>query len=221
METMIKSALTESVKQYGSIIKEDAQPILERLYETFDSHEPFLDKVNLMDQVFDDFPKFDELREYTFDLILSNFFTDDVKRLDEEFMESPEWEKIEEETLDRGTEMLNTLLYLSECKDEQIDPEIEDFLNEFLLVQEDEFQDEHRIYEPMIANQILVESSYEEIGKVATKLDSQAEIKEIFYSLVSYFYVPEPENEDFEDFLQYAPNPALDSALYKLLINFK
>ena len=63
METMIKSALTESVKQYGSIIKEDAQPILEKLYETFDSHEPFLDKVNLMDQVFDDFPKFDELRE--------------------------------------------------------------------------------------------------------------------------------------------------------------
>lgn len=221
MELMIKSALTESVKQYGVVIEQDTQAILERLYETFDSHAPFLEKVEMMDTVFDDYPKFDELREFSFDLILSNFFTDDINRLDAEFMDSPEWENIEEQTLDRGTEMLNTLLYLSECKDEEIEPELEDFLNEFLLVQEDEFQDEHRIYEPVIANQILVESSYEEIAKVVKNIESEAEIKEIFYSLVSYFYVQEPENEDFNDFLAYAPNPALDSAVYKLLINFK
>ena len=48
-----------------------------------------------------------------------------------------------------------------------------------LLVDEDEFQDEHRIYEDVIANQILVDSSYEEIAKVAGNLPEFAELKEL------------------------------------------
>jgi len=65
--------------------------------------------------------------------------------LEEDYLDSPEWEDIEEETLDRGTELLNLLLYLNECEEEDIVPELDDYLKEFLLVYEDEFQDEYTI----------------------------------------------------------------------------
>ena len=41
-----------------------------------------------------------------------------------------------------------------------------------LLVDDDEFQDEYRIYEPIIANQILMDSPVEEIRKVAETHES-------------------------------------------------
>jgi hypothetical protein len=46
-------------------------------------------------------------------------------------------------------------LYINECHDEDIKPGLEDFLKEFLLVEEDEFQDEFHIYEDLISNQQL------------------------------------------------------------------
>src|SRR5690606_40187841 len=83
---------------------------------------------------------------------------------------------IEEETIDRGSEMLNILLYLRECADDDIEPSLEDFLKEFLLVEEDEFQDEYRIYEKLIANQILIESDFAAAAQVAKTLTEEEEL---------------------------------------------
>lgn len=221
MDVSVKNALQKSLEQYAKVSEIKAGEISDRLVTIFESDSNFMAKVNELDAAFDDFSDFEEMREVVFDLLLTNFFSDDVKRLDEDYLESEEWSEIEVQTLDRGTEMLNMLLYLQECVDEDIEPELEDFLKEFLLVEEDEFQDEHRIYEPLLANQILVESSYEEIAKVAKQVDSESEIYELFYALVSYFYVPEPTDEDFGDFVKIAPNPALDSAIYSILVNYK
>ncbi len=66
-------------------------------------------------RVFDENPKIEPLREVFFDLLLINFFSADVKKLEDDYLESAEWEQIEEKTLDRGTELLNLLLYLNEC----------------------------------------------------------------------------------------------------------
>jgi hypothetical protein len=56
-----------------------------------------------------------------------------------------------------------------------------------LLVDEDEFQDEYRIYEPVIAHQILMESPVAEISKVAAKLPEDSELKELFYPMMCFF----------------------------------
>jgi hypothetical protein len=108
-------------------------------------------------------------------------------------------------------------LYLKECEDEDITPELSDYLNEFLLVDDDEFQDEHRIYEDVIANQILVESSYQEIAKVADKLPD-SEVKDIFYPMLSFFHEPAPSS--INDYTQYSKQPEFDTALYALLITY-
>ncbi len=192
-----------------------------RFDEAFASDKDFLSKVDDVDAVFDDMPQLEPLREVFFDLLMINFFSADVKKLEEDYLETQEWEDIEEETLDRGTELLNLLLYLNECRDEEIEPSLDDYLKEFLLVDEDEFQDEYSIYEPVIANQILMESPVSEIKRVALDLDVESELKELFYPMMVFFQDVQNGEGSPEEFIANAVDPAFDSAVYSILDTFE
>jgi hypothetical protein len=220
MNTSIKEAMLSALGQFASVNNQDHEVFSQVLIDVFSAEKAYLDKVASLDAAFDDHSLFEPLRELFFDLLLINFFNEDVRKLEEDYLDSPEWEKIEEKTIDRGTELLNLLLYLQECQDEAIEPELSDFLREFLLVDEDEFQDEHRIYEEVIANQILVESSLKEVARVSSTLPEDSELKELFYPMIGFFRDPDPEDEDFNEFIKYSENPDFDSAVYALLISF-
>lgn len=220
MNTHILNTLEAALQAYGQQEQKDAKPLIKQLLNVFSAEKAYMEKVSDLDKAFDDQPSFEALREVMFDLLLINFFTDDVNKLEEDYLDSPEWEAIEEETLDRGTELLNVLLYLKECQDEDIEPELSDFLKEFLLVDEDEFQDEHRIYEEVIANQILMESSVNEIAKVAEKIKEDTELKDLFYPMMCFFRNPQPSSQEQEEISSNAIQPAFDIAVYQLLINF-
>ena len=138
MDKKVKKALEASINSYAKSEGLEANHVLAALLDVFESDAAFMDKVAKMDAVFDDEQRFEELREYAFDLLMINFFAVDVEKLEEDYLDSEEWEAIEEETIDRGSEMLNILLYLRECDDEDIEPSLEDFLKEFLLVEEDD-----------------------------------------------------------------------------------
>ena len=220
MNTSIKEAMLSALGQFASVNNQDHEAFSEVLVNVFSAEKAYLDKVASLDAAFDDYSLFESLRELFFELLLINFFNEDVRKLEEDYLDSPEWEKIEEKTIDRGTEILNLLLYLQECQDEEIEPELSDFLREFLLVDEDEFQDEHRIYEEVIANQILVESSLKEVARVSSTLAEDSELKELFYPMIGFFRDPDPADEDFNEFIKYSENPDFDSAVYALLISF-
>lgn len=220
MDNKIKNALEASVGNYATLENIDATDFLKTLSSAFEGDSAFMEKVSALDAAFDDHQNFEELREYSFDLLMINFFSEDVQKLEEDYLDSPEWEAIEEETIDRGSELLNILLYLKECADDEIEPSLDDFLKEFLLVEEDEFQDEYTIYEKIIANQILVESSYQEIANVADTLDEEEEIAELFYPIISFFTEQNPTKEQVSEFTKHASNKALYTALYELIINF-
>lgn len=220
MNKQIENALKASIQEYTQINQQKADVFASRVFQAFAAELPYLEKVSLLDKTFDDFIHFDDLREPYFDLLLINFFTNDVQRLEADYLESPEWERIEDETIERGTELLNLLLYIRECKDEEIEPELEDFLKEFLLVEEDEFQDEHRIYEPFISNQILVDSNYSEISRVASGLEADSELEELFFPMMSFFSEPEPTEGQFDDFIQQSKNKSFDAAIYALIVAF-
>ncbi|MDB5134055.1 MAG: hypothetical protein JWP37_658 [Mucilaginibacter sp.] len=217
IESAIEAALT-AFSRYNSF---DAAQLTLRFYDVFASDDDFLSKVNSLDAAFDDYPQLEILREIFFDLLMINFFSADVKKLEDDYLETKEWEEIEEETLDRGTELLNLLLYLNECEDEDIEPDLEDYLKEFLLVDEDEFQDEYRIYEPVIKNQILMESPVEEISRVAETLPDDSEIKEIFYPMMCFFQNLEASDEEKTMIAEYSLNKDFDMAVVEILINFK
>jgi hypothetical protein len=89
-----------------------------------------------------------------------------------------------------------------------------------LLVHEDEFQDEHRIYEEVIANQILVESDLKELARVTNEIPDDSELKELFYSMIGFFRDTNPSDSDFNDFVSNSANPDFDSAVYSLLISY-
>lgn len=212
----IKAAL-QAFSKYSSFNAEQLNPDFENV---FGSDKDFMDKVSALDQVFDNNPQMEDLREIFFDLLMINFFSADVKKLEDDYLETPEWEDIEEQTLDRGTELLNLLLYLNECEDENIEPELEDYLKEFLLVDEDEFQDEYRIYEPVIAHQVLMESPVEEISKVAAKLPDDSEIKEIFYPMMCFFQNTNPTSEAKNNIADKAVNKQFDMPVFCILEAF-
>ncbi|MGA6117566.1 hypothetical protein [Sphingobacterium anhuiense] len=221
MEANIKAAVAAGINTYGRVDNiETKSEFLTKVEYVFDTDGKYIDKLALLDEAFDDYPLFDELREVYVDLLLMNFFSIDIQKLEEDYLESEEWEKIEDETIDRGTELLNIFLYLRECKDDEIDPDLDDYLKEFLLVDEDEFQDEHEIYEDIIANQILVESTYAEIAKTAKTINPSSEVYELFYAIISFFSEINPKDAQFEEYESHSENKAFDAALYQIITNF-
>lgn len=217
MNARIEKAMEAALSAFGKIKNQEVDAFTKQMIQVFGSAKDYLDKVAAMDQSFDDEPSFEPLREVFFDLLLINFFTEDVQKLEQDYLESQEWEAIEEETIDRGTELLNLLLYLKECEDEDIEPQLEDFLKEFLLVDEDEFQDEYRIYEAVIANQGLVEGSLAGVAEVADKLPSDSELKELFYPMLAFFRERNPDADTLGEYLKLSNNPDFDVAVYALL----
>lgn len=220
MDQHIHNALGKCLQNYAEATQIEVSPVLIPLVDVFESDSAFLDKVARADAIFDNHPRFEELREITFDLLLMNFFAADVEKLESDYLESGEWDRIEEQTIDRGTELLNVLLYFRECADEDIEPQLDDYLKEFLLVDEDEFQDEHRIYEPVIANQLLIDSSYGEIAKVAAKIPENQELADLFYPIMSFFYEQHPADVDLAAYTAASTNPAFDNAIYGLLVAY-
>ncbi|HTI57381.1 hypothetical protein [Mucilaginibacter sp.] len=220
IDPKIESAIQAALAAYSKYNDFDATKLSRNFFEVFSSPEDFMRKVDMLDEVFDENPQFEAMREVFFDLLLINFFSEDVKKLEDDYLETKEWEKIEEQTLDRGTELLNLLLYLNECEDEDIEPELEDYLKEFLLVDEDEFQDEHRIYEPVIVNQVLMESPVAEIGRVAQLLPADSEIKEIFYPMMCFFQNTAPSAADRDEIAKNAVDKGFDMAVIGILGSF-
>ncbi len=221
MDIKVKNALESLFNTFSALENVSGQQELHQLSLVFEGDQDFMSKLMLMDKIFDESPKLDAIRETTFDLLMINFFAEDAKKLDEDYLDSPEWEKIEDETIDRGTELLNVLLYLKECEDEEIEPSLDDYLKEFLLVEEDEFQDEHRIYEDVIAHQVLMESSLEEIARVSKDLDPESEIRDIFYPMMSFFFDTKPSAESLKKFKDLSEDPAFDAAILELILSFK
>jgi hypothetical protein len=216
----IEKALGAALQAFSTYSGIDVTAMHGEFKTVYESDNDFLTKVDALDEVFDNHPQLEVLREVFFDLLMINFFSADVKKLEEDYLDSKEWEQIEEDTLDRGTELLNLLLYLNECEDEDIEPELEDYLKEFLLVDEDEFQDEYNIYEPVIANQILIESPAAEIAKVAKTLPEDSELKELFYPMIAFFQNITPTEKEKEEVAANAVDKEFDMAVLAILTSF-
>ncbi len=223
MDVRVNRALKNGLIIFGEHLEPavSGQQYYEGLKAIFDSEADFMAKLDRLDEFFDEQSPAEELREPIYDLLLINFFSDDIKRLDDDYLESAEWLEIEEQTIDRGTELLNLLLYLKECADEELEPDLEDFLKEFLLVDEDEFQDEYRIYEPMISNAMLTESTYAEISAKTSDLDeNEEELAAFFYPFMAYFNEIDPNVTQLKEFMGHSPNRPFDGFIYTSLISY-
>jgi hypothetical protein len=103
MDARIEKALTAALSAFDKINGTN-EVFRTNLFAAFNSDESYMQKVDLLDECFDAYPSYEDLREIAFDLLLMNFFAADVEKLEEDYLESEEWEDIEEQTIDRGTE---------------------------------------------------------------------------------------------------------------------
>lgn len=220
MDNKVKKALSAALNKFATVEGVALGTFQNGLLAVFEQNASFLDKVEAFDAVFDEHPKFEDLREVLFDLLMINFFSCDVQELEDDYLETDEWADIEEQTIDRGTELLNLLLYIKDCHDEEIEPELGDFLKEFLLVEEDEFQDEFHIYEDLIDNQQLAETSVEDICKTAEKLELGEEIESLFVPFMTFFNQPKANEQTIKELTQFSANKSFDAAVYTLITNF-
>ncbi len=162
--------------------------IYSQLEEILSGRDPFLEKVKQFDKVTTAYPEFEPISEYAFDLLMTSNLESNQHNKD--YFDTKEWMDIEDKTLERGTELLNILLYLTEAKDQDVTVELEDFLNEFLLIEEDEFQDEYKIYEELIANIELLDEDADLIVESAKRIDVKGELKDLFIPLLLFFKQP-------------------------------
>jgi hypothetical protein len=220
MDSNVKNALIASLDKFATVSGSDSGQMEGELITVFSKDLGFLEKAEEFDAVFDEHPSFEELREVFFDLLMINFFASDVQKLEDDYLDSEEWANIEEETIDRGTELLNLLLYINECHDEDIKPELGDFLTEFLLVEEDEFQDEFHIYEDLIGNQQLAETSIQDICSQAGMIELSEEMEELFVPFMAFFNQPRANAEAYKEMEEYSANKSFDTAVYALIAVF-
>jgi hypothetical protein len=167
----------------------------------FSSEDKFMDKLKRIDAIVE-IHKIKSISEILVDLLIIDAIARSTDR--EAFFDSEEWLVIEEGTLDRGSELLNMFLFLQECKDDDITANLATFLDDFLLVHEDEFQDEHRIYEDIIKHQDAIDTDEEAILNISKELSNDSDMKELFLPLMLYFYGLEHKTKiDLSTFTHY------------------
>jgi hypothetical protein len=168
------------------------------------------------DALLDQYPAFDDLREYLIDLCVLQLLGE-LEEEDDDAFDSPEWLKIEEAAADRGTELLNVLIYTKDCKLNESDPDLEDFLYEFLLADEEDFQDELAIYEPFVKNMDLVQAPLKQLVQAGNN-QRDNELRELFTPMMLYFREAEIKPGKLTlALLESSALPELHCALYRVL----
>jgi hypothetical protein len=153
-----------------------------------------LDLMKLMQQLdglVDDQPILKPYREYMFDLCYIGWLANQEAAGNDDWMEQPEWLKIEDKVAERGTEMLNLLMYLQEVRDSQMKATLDDFIEGYLGDDELEFQDDLEVYEEVIAHQEWLDLNYQEMVAKAEKMAEETAIPEVFTPLFCFFKSPE------------------------------
>lgn len=167
-------------------VKQVSLPDVSILEHILKNDSPFREKWKGLDDWFEQNSDFAELEPYVFDILVATFVNLEFVDIPDDYFESEEWQEIEEDMSDRGSEWLNLLVYLQDCNINDFEPELDDFLYSFLLVEEDEFQDEHEIYEPVIMLEEIIDADPEVIVEACRKSDA-GELGPLFPALLLFF----------------------------------
>jgi hypothetical protein len=202
--------------------KNEAIPkdLLEKLNALLLKQENFIIKIKSLDTIIDDYKINEDVGELIFDIMLYHFFSEDSQRLGESFFDTKEWEVIEEAIMDRGTELMNLLLYLQECSDSDIKPSIDDYLDEYLVAEDDFDNEEFEVYEAIIKNRELINEGDLQAMLEISRANEHSALNDQLLPLLLFF---EPKNNlDNKNklILTDGKNPAFQTAFLAVLSSF-
>ena len=137
---------------------------------------------------------------YLFDLLLTEFIFKG-SQISEEFFETEEWEAIE-------------------AVDTESEISLDDYLDDFLLVDEDEFQDEHEIYREVILLRNQIDSAFPPMMEVLMKKKDESPLGSMFIPLFVLFYYPEELEFATAQLAKYADSLEEEQAVFAMIRGF-
>lgn len=186
-------------------------------FEVLRSAEDIARKIRALDQILSNHNIPEDIGEMLFDLLLFQFFSEDQMRLDESYFESPAWEKVEQIMMDRGTELLNILLYLQECKDNEIHPSLDDYLDEYLAMDIDFDSGEMEIYEPILKNrEILAQGNLDVCLRIAGQ-NPDALLGDQLLPVLVFFEEESAPQQKYNFLKAHGTNPVFQTAFLSVL----
>ncbi len=219
----IKNALHAMIRCFvdgsSEVNAEEGQLLLADMVALLGHAGEFKAKLAEMDKSMEAHPNFEPLYDYLFDLLMLSFIASDSAQMDENYLDSEEWLKIEDETSDRGSEMLNMYIYLTEAATQEIDIDLMDFLNEFLLADDELYQDDFFVYEEILKNEEIAEADIAEILSAAEKVETD-ELREIYVPLLAFFDVHDTEEDVLKAISNSDYQKPIHLALYGALCAF-
>lgn len=219
----IKNALQAMIRGFvdgsSEVNAEEGQLLLADMVALLGHTGDFRNKLDDMDKTMEAHPSFEPLYDYFFDLLMLSFIASDSAQMDENYLESDEWLQIEDETSDRGSEMLNMYIYLTEAATQDIEIDLMDFLNEFLLADDELYQDDFFVYEEIIKNEEIVDADIQEILATAEHIQTE-ELAEIYVPLLAFFDIQDSEEEIRAAINKSAYQREIHLALYNALRAF-
>ncbi|MFM9944613.1 MAG: hypothetical protein ACKVQB_05210 [Bacteroidia bacterium] len=215
-------SMTTALLNAFYITKKEETPnlLIEKLSENFSSKDNFIKKIKALDSAIGEFKIPDDIGELLFDILLFNFFSEDSQRLGEQFFESKEWVQIEDVIIDRGTELMNILLYLQECKDSGIQFSIDDYLDEYLIGEDDFDSEEHEVYEAVIKNRDEIVLGDLDTMVEISKANAGSPLGDQLLPVLLFFETKNSIDKKQNLILKEGTNPAFQSSFLAVLSSF-
>lgn len=206
----------EKVQQWDTQIKAAYQASKKVLLEPIG----ILEKLVALDKVITEHTVLTEVGEYLVDILLVYFFTEENKTLDETYFESAAWLAIEDKLAERGTELLNVMLYINEANQSEQEISLEGYIEDFLLIGDEinEDQENLKLYEPLIDSEQYLEYPPLDIYSLYERLPETLELKELYFPLMCFFRSPQTVESTLLSAINCGGNASLHGALLAALL---
>ncbi|MCC6722409.1 MAG: hypothetical protein IT243_09410 [Bacteroidia bacterium] len=216
-EKLLKEILNT---HYNSGNYEIENQLLAKLVEIINSNNKFDEKLKELNITLLPYKITEDFEELIFDIILFDFF-DEYQKHDPNYFESKEWLRIEERILDRGTELFNILMYLRECVDNKINISLDDYIDEYLMCEDDFENLETQYYEDILKNrQVLQNHDINVYSKIAEK-NQNGPLENQLLPLLLFFLPDEKIEKKLEKITKQNAAYLFQQAFLKVLTSYK
>lgn len=179
----------ELSQQLLAPLSEELQQWLDAMLQLIQQKDlDFSQKLKQSDALAQKLEEADFVKELSFDWLMASFLADEER--DEEFLDSEEFEQMENRYEGRGTELMNLLVYLEECRENDIQPSYQDFVHEFLITDDEDVQEDITLYEDFLGLEEVLEAPFEAFLPKLTQMTEQSQLGSFLPVLASYFKNP-------------------------------
>jgi len=145
-------------------------------------------------------------RNFLIDLLILNAFAaEDADRVGDD----QAWDAFEDACMGKGTDLLQFVHYLEECLADAVHPEMEDFIESFVISPDLEDQDNLLAYEEVLESRDLVDAPLQDMIRECRALAAESAVEPIFTGLFC-FLRQGPAAQEFLETLWKFPDDLSD-----------